>query len=238
MVKFKSLFPRNGRTVWHGTEGMWFDRKWDPLCDLELWSHPWFWPWILKIKYWKSFSGGWGWGVSIDMAWKGCELIKCWTHNVNLSYDLILDFNGKMLKKTVSQEWWVHWHGTKRMWVDNIWDRRWDLGLCSWPWTFKVKLWNSCISRMGGPIDMEQKGCESVGCWTHCRTLNFNPTYDLWLAVSRLNFQIVICQEWEGQLTLDDKDVRLILCWTPYAILDLQYGIASGIQNTSNTLTK
>ena len=32
---------------------------------------------------------------------------------------------------------------------------------------------------MGGPIDMERKGCESIGCYTHIVTLNCDPIYDL-----------------------------------------------------------
>ena len=29
-----------------------------------------------------------------------------------------------------------------------------------WPWIFKIKFWKCCISGMGGPIDMERKGCD------------------------------------------------------------------------------
>ena len=39
-----------------------------------------------------------------------------------------------------------------------------------------------CISGMGGPIDMEQKGCES-------------------------NFENSVSQEWEGRLTWNERDV-------------------------------
>ena len=34
-----------------------------------------------------------------------------------------------------------------------IWPWPWP-----WPWIFKVKFWNSGISGIGGPIDIEQKG--------------------------------------------------------------------------------
>ena len=33
-------------------------------------------------------------GGSIDMEWKGCELIGCWTHFETLGYVLNLDFQG------------------------------------------------------------------------------------------------------------------------------------------------
>ena len=39
----------------------------------------------------------------------------------------------------------------------DLWPHPWP-----WPWIFKVKFENSCVSRMGGPIDMEWKVCESI----------------------------------------------------------------------------
>ena len=42
-----------------------------------------------------------------------------------------------------------------------------------WPWIFKVKFWKCFSSGMGGPIDMERKGCESIGCYFHFVTFNF-----------------------------------------------------------------
>ena len=42
-----------------------------------------------------------------------------------------------------------------------------------WPWIFKVKFWKCCISGMEGLIDMEGKGCESIGCYTHFVTSTF-----------------------------------------------------------------
>ena len=32
---------------------------------------------------------------------------------------------------------------------------------------FNPKFWNSYIQVIGGPIDMEQKGYESIGCYTY-----------------------------------------------------------------------
>ena len=56
---------------------------------------------------------------------------------------------------------------------------------------------------MGGPIDMERKGYESIGCYTYFVTLN----YDLDLGFSRSNFENAVSQEWEGQLTWNQRDV-------------------------------
>ena len=50
---------------------------------------------------------------------------------------------------------------------------------------------------MGGPIDMEQKGYESIGSYTYFVTLS----YDLDLGFSRSNFENAVSQEWECQLT-------------------------------------
>ena len=56
---------------------------------------------------------------------------------------------------------------------------------------------------MGGPIDMEPKGCESIGCYTHFVTLN----HDLDLGFSRSNFEKVVSQEWDGPLKWNERDV-------------------------------
>ena len=44
---------------------------------------------------------------------------------------------------------------------------------------FKVKFWKCCISGMEEPIDMEIKGCESIGCYTNFVTFNVPLTHDL-----------------------------------------------------------
>ena len=45
---------------------------------------------------------------------------------------------------------------------------------------------------MGGQIDMERKGCESIKCQTHIATSNFDLTHDLNLGFSRLNIEIAV----------------------------------------------
>ena len=82
----KMLYLRNGRNEWHGTKGMCVDRMLHPLCDFQLWPQPWPWPWIFKVKFWKSRISGMGW--PIDMGWKGCESIECWTHVVTFNFPL------------------------------------------------------------------------------------------------------------------------------------------------------
>ena len=92
---------------WHGTKGIWVDRMLDPHCDFELWPHPWPWPLVFKVKFWKGCNSGMG--STIDMEWKGCEPIGCWTHIVTLNYDLTHDldpwFSRSNFEKVVTQEW-------------------------------------------------------------------------------------------------------------------------------------
>ena len=53
----------------------------------------------------------------------------------------------------------------KRKRINRILGQLYDLALWPqpwlWPWSFKVRVWNSFISGMGQPIDMEWKGCVS-----------------------------------------------------------------------------
>ena len=54
---------------------------------------------------------------------------------------------------------------------------------------------------MEGPIDMERKGCESIGCYTRFVTFNIPLTHDLDLECLRSNFEKVVSQEWDGRFT-------------------------------------
>ena len=91
----------------HETKGMWVDWMLDPCCDFQLWPHPWPWPLIFKVKFWKSRNSGIG--CPIDMERKGCELTECWTHvvtlNFDLTHDLDLEFSMSNFEIAVSQEW-------------------------------------------------------------------------------------------------------------------------------------
>ena len=86
----------------------------------------------------------------------------------------------------------VDWHGTKGMWVDRmlhslcdfqLWPQPWP-----WPWVSKVKFWKSRIPGMGWPIDMEQKGCESIACWTYVVTFSAHLAHDLELGFFMVKF--------------------------------------------------
>ena len=60
---------------------------------------------------------------------------------------------------------------------------------------------------MGCQIDMEWKGCESIGCMTHLVTLNYDLTHDLDPWFSRSNFEKVITQERDARSTWNERDV-------------------------------
>ena len=61
---------------------------------------------------------------------------------------------------------------------------------------------------MEGSIGMEQKGCESIGCYTHFVTFNFYLNHNPDLVFSRSNFEKVLSQGWDGLLTWDERDVN------------------------------
>ena len=56
---------------------------------------------------------------------------------------------------------------------------------------------------MGGPINMEWKGYECIGCYTYFVTLS----YDLDIGFSRSNFEIAVSQERECRSTRNEGDM-------------------------------
>ena len=61
---------------------------------------------------------------------------------------------------------------------------------------FKVCCWKSRISGIRGPIETEQKGCESMGRETHFVTLNFDLSHDANLEVIWSKYEKAVFQEW------------------------------------------
>ena len=175
------LYLRNGRADWHGTKGMWVDRKLHPLCDFDLSPQPWHWPWIFKVKFWKSHISGMGW--PIDMGWKGCESIECWTHvvafNFPLTHDLDLgfsrsNFQGKIWKLLLLNNGRFDSLGMKGMWVG--YDVGCTMGLTCGHGAWQIdrqsngSMWNSYSFQPVGQwmsypfTDLGAEGC--------CRSLN------------------------------------------------------------------
>ena len=170
----------------HGTKGMWVDWMLEPCSDFQLWPHPWPGPWIFNVKFWNCCIPGMA--GSIDMEQKGYESIGCYTYFVTLSYDLDLGFSRSNFKNAYLGNGRADWHGTKGMWVDRMLDSLCDFELWphAWPWIFKVSFINSCISGMGGPINMEWKGYESIGCYSYHVTLAMTLTLDFEGQISKI----------------------------------------------------
>ena len=75
---------------------------------------------------------------------------------------------------------------------------------------------------MGGLIDMEPKGCESIGCQTHFVTLNFDPTLDL--GISRSIFNSCI-SGMGGPINMEWKGYESIGCYSYYVTLSYDFDI-------------
>ena len=69
------------------------------------------------------------------------------------------------------------------------WDYDADLGV------FKVWCWKRRITGIGGPIETERKGCESIVSETRFVTLNFNLSCDIDFDVLRSKFEKALFQE-------------------------------------------
>ena len=182
----KMLYLRNGTADWHGTKGMSVDIMLDPYCDIQCSFHPWPWPWIFKVNLWKCCISGMGW--LIDLERNGYESIECWTHvvtfNVHLNHDLDLGFSRSNFSIAIDRNVRAPRLRTKVIWVDRVLYLLCGPRVWHWPWIFKVKFWKCCISGMGGLVDMERKGCESIGCYIYIVTSNFDLSHDLDLGFS------------------------------------------------------
>ena len=133
----------------------------------------------LKILYFRNGRADWH---GTKGMWVDRMLHPLWL-NFHLAHGLDIGFSRSNFKKSYLRNGMADWHGMKGMWVERIMDPCCGFQLSPhswpWPWIFKVKCWKCCISGIGGPIDMERKGCESIGCYTHLVTFNFDLNHDL-----------------------------------------------------------
>ena len=95
-AKFWVLYLRMGKADWQGTKGMWVDRMLDPHCDFELWPHPWPWPLMFKVKFWKSRNSGMG--CPIDMKKKVVSRLNVGPMLWLSTLTLTLNFQFQILK--------------------------------------------------------------------------------------------------------------------------------------------
>ena len=91
-------------------------------------------------------------------------------------------FQGQTLFWTYLRNGWSDWFETKRKCIGlilgiicgiDLWPHSWH-----WPWIFKVKCRNSCISGIVGLIDVKWKGRELTWYWTDC--MIFAPSPHPW----------------------------------------------------------
>ena len=121
---------------------------------------------ILKMLYLRNGRADWHGTKGVWIYMDVRPTLWLWT--VTSPMTLTHHFQGQTLKMRYLKNGRANWHGMRRMWVDTMLDPHCDFQCPPHPWPspliFKVKLWKSRNSRMGCPIDMEQKGCESIGC--------------------------------------------------------------------------
>ena len=160
----------------------WAPKKWGPTWDRDI-SNSAIYATAIYRAYTVSETAGWIYTNQSSMELFRPVVVQ---HHDHLT--LTLDFQGQILKNWLLRNGMADRHGTKGIWVDRVLYLLCDLELWPWPWIFKVKFWKCFISEMGGPIDMEPKGCELIGCYTHIVTLNFDLTHDLDLGFSRSIF--------------------------------------------------
>ena len=67
---------------------------------------------------------------------------------------------------------------------------------------------------MGWPIDMERKGCESIGCYTHFVTLNGHFTHDLDLGFFKVKFWKCCISGMGGKIDMEQKGFESTEFWT------------------------
>ena len=121
--------------------------------------------------------------------------LDSWPHP--LIHDLDLEFSRSFFKQLHLRNRGRSTGGMTGIWVDRLLYIICDIELWLRPWILKVKFWKSSIIGIRGWIEMEPKGCESIGCWTQVMTLNFDLTHDLDLGFSRSNFNSHIL--WVGR---------------------------------------
>ena len=131
---------------------------------------------------------------------KGCESIGCCiyfvTFNVHLTHDLDLGFSRSNFENAVSQEWEgrLTWN-EKDLSRQNVGPMLW-LSMFTSSMTLTLDFQGQILKKLyfrNGMADWHgRKGCESIECYTHIVTSNFDLTHDLDLGFSRLNIEIAV----------------------------------------------
>ena len=153
---------------------LYFNRKWrlprneNQTCRLNFMSQMWPMGLTLAMTLTLNFQDQIGNFRKLMTKWSDCHRPK-WTYRLNtqvsivaisfyLGRDLDLWYSRFFLNSCISLR------NGRADWCERKWSNLWPMDLwphaCPWPWLFMVKFWHSCISGMGGSIDIEQKGWE------------------------------------------------------------------------------
>ena len=109
----------------------------------------------------------------IDLERKGNASFIYWVNYMSLTFDLThgfdLGFPRYNFEITEPQDFLVKlmwnkkkWINKRLYWLDGI--ARW-IHTSLWSWSFKVRVWNSLISGMDGPVDMVLVAHSWPWCW-------------------------------------------------------------------------
>ena len=123
----------------------------------------------------------------------GCSM---WPWPLTSLMTLALDFSRSTFEIAVSGNCLSDWCEKRKLiryWADCMTFALWPHSR-PWPWSFKVKVWNSLISGVGRLIDMKQKGCESS---IHDHDIDLWPWWGGWMC------RIVIGGDFRHQCAVD-----------------------------------
>ena len=152
--EFATSQPKNGpiATKMKGKHDIWILGL---KCGHPVWLSQWPWSWIFKVKY-----------LICCILWQNEPITTKWLMNISnwtLGLKCSHEFWPWILNNCMSAKGRTDWREIKRTQIYWLLSQQCELNLDNtWPgpWIFQIKFWNSCISGIGGPIDIEQKGCE------------------------------------------------------------------------------
>ena len=151
--------------------------------DTESAARPTSWHWVTCITLILDFKVIWK-TVSSGLDCLGTYGIRSWTHFVTMNFDLTkhldLRYSVPDFEKAVHRGWECG------LWWNKSDVSQYDAVHSIWP--------DPRLSRSNCEIGISQvwMACESIDCWTHHVTLNFEFIHDYKPGFSRTNFQMTI----------------------------------------------
>ena len=109
-----------------------------------------------------------------------------------------------------------------------------------WPWAmtstldFQGQILKMLYLRNGGPIDMERKGCEFIGCYTHIVTLNPWP----WRLILTVKFWKSRNSGMGGPINMERKGYESIGCYAYFVTLSYDLDLGFSRSNFETAVSK